>query len=221
MGIFSAGVQYFVDGGPVMYPLLFCSLAAVAISVERWLFFRAGDSGREFTQKFCDAIERDDWETAKRLADSTQGEVAKLATVVMARHGNFERLENFVSVRAERAMDQFEKNLNYLNVLVTLSPVLGLLGTVTGMIGSFNNFNQRMDDPLAVTAGIGEALITTVFGLCISIVAICMYAYFMRRLKGISLNIEEVGNTLLEAIAKNLDHKHPSPGSARQQEEAS
>ena len=220
MGIFSAGVQYFVDGGPVMYPLLFCSLAAVAISVERWLFFRAGDSGREFTQKFCDAIERDDWETAKRLADSTQGEVAKLATVVMARHGNFERLENFVSVRAERAMDQFEKNLNYLNVLVTLSPVLGLLGTVTGMIGSFNNFNQRMDDPLAVTAGIGEALITTVFGLCISIVAICMYAYFMRRLKGISLNIEEVGNTLLEAIAKNLDHKHPSQGSARQREEA-
>ena len=220
MGIFSAGVQYFVDGGPVMYPLLFCSLAAVAISVERWLFFRAGDSGREFTQKFCDAIERDDWETAKRLADSTQGEVAKLATVVMARHGNFERLENFVSVRAERAMDQFEKNLNYLNVLVTLSPVLGLLGTVTGMIGSFNNFNQRMDDPLAVTAGIGEALITTVFGLCISIVAICMYAYFMRRLKGISLNIEEVGNTLLEAIAKNPDHKHPSHGSARQREEA-
>ena len=220
MGIFSAGVQYFVDGGPVMYPLLFCSLAAVAISVERWLFFRAGDSGREFTQKFCDAIERDDWETAKRLADSTQGEVAKLATVVMARHGNFERLENFVSVRAERAMDQFEKNLNYLNVLVTLSPVLGLLGTVTGMIGSFNNFNQRMEDPLAVTAGIGEALITTVFGLCISIVAICMYAYFMRRLKGISLNIEEVGNTLLEAIAKNLDHKHPSQGSARQREEA-
>ncbi len=187
MGIFSAGVQYFVNGGPVMYPLLFCSLAAVAISVERWLFFRAGDSGWEFTQKFCDAIERDDWENAKRLADSTHGEVAKLATVVMSRHGNFERLESFVSVRAERAMDKFEKNLNYLNVLVTLSPVLGLLGTVTGMIGSFNNFNQRMEDPLAVTAGIGEALITTVFGLCISIVAICMYAYFMRRLKGSSI----------------------------------
>ena len=220
MGIFSAGVQYFVNGGPVMYPLLFCSLAAIAISVERWLFFRAGDSGWEFTQKFCDAIERDDWETAKQLADSTHGEVAKLATVVMSRHGNFERLESFVSVRAERAMDKFEKNLNYLNVLVTLSPVLGLLGTVTGMIGSFNNFNQRMEDPLAVTAGIGEALITTVFGLCISIVAICMYAYFMRRLKGISLNIEEVGNTLLEAIAKNLDHKHPSQESARQREEA-
>ena len=81
------------------------------------------------------------------------------------------------------------------------------------------SFSRNFGHQLAVTAGIGEALITTVFGLCISIVAICMYAYFMRRLKGISLNIEEVGNTLLEAIAKNLDHKHPSQGSARQQEE--
>ncbi len=205
MGIFSAGIEYFVNGGPVMYPLLFCSLATVSISVERWLFFRAGDSGSEFTRDFCSAIERDDWKTAKGLAESTHGVVAKLAVTVMTRHGNFERLENFVSVRAERAIDKFEKNLNYLNVIVTLSPVLGLLGTVTGMIGSFHSFNQRMDNPIAVTAGIGEALITTVFGLCISIVSICMYAYFMRRLKAVSLNIEEVGNTLLEAIAKNLD----------------
>lgn len=205
MEIFSAGIDYFIKGGPVMYPLLFCSLAAISISVERWLFFRAGDSGREFTRNFCDAIERDDWRTAKDLAESAHGVVAKLANTVMARHGNFERLESFVSVRTERALDKFEKNLNYLNVIVTLAPVLGLLGTVTGMIGSFHSFNQRLDDPMAVTAGIGEALITTVFGLCISIVAICMYAYFMRRLKAVSLNIEEVGNTLLEAIAKNLD----------------
>ena len=219
MGVFSAGMDYFVKGGPVMVPLLFCSLAAVALSVERWLFFRANDSGREFTRHFCDYIEEDDWDDAKALADNTHGELAKLATIVMKRHGNFERLENFVGVRAERAMDKFERNLNYLNVIVTLSPVLGLLGTVTGMIGSFNSFNQRLDNPMAVTAGIGEALITTVFGLCISIVAICMYAYFMRRLKLISLNVEEIGNTLLEARAKHL--AHGGAGHAHRQEAAS
>ena len=76
--------------------------------------------------------------------------------------------------------------------------------------------------PIAMAGTLEADLgLTILVGLCISIVAICMYAYFMRRLKGISLNIEEVGNTLLEAIAKNLDHKHPSPGSARQQEEVS
>ena len=150
-------------------------------------------------------MEQDNWIDAKKLADNTQGEIAKLATIVMARHGRFERLENFVNVRAERALDKFDNRLNYLNVIVTLAPVLGLLGTVTGMIGSFNNFSQRLDNPLAVTAGIGEALITTVFGLCISIIAICMYAYFNRRLTAITLNVEDVANTLLEAIAKNLD----------------
>ncbi len=220
MSIFSAGIDYFVKGGPVMYPLLFCSLAAVAISVERWLFFRANDSGRQFTRDFCDFIEEDKWDDAKALADGIHGELAKLATIVMNRHENFERLENFVGVRAERAMDKFERNLNYLNVIVTLSPVLGLLGTVTGMIGSFNSFSQRLDNPMAVTAGIGEALITTVFGLCISIVAICMYAYFMRRLKLISLNVEEIGNTLLEARAKRLAHGGAGHGH-RQEAEAS
>lgn len=205
MNFFTAGLDYFIKGGPVMYPLLLCSIAAIAISVERYLFFGKADSGHDFTRQFCDYIENDDWINAKSLADSTQGEIAKLATIVMARHGRFERLENFVSVRAERAIDKFETRLNYLNVIVTLAPVLGLLGTVTGMIGSFNNFSLRLDNPLAVTAGIGEALITTVFGLCISIIAICMYAYFNHRLTAIVLNIEDVGNTLLEAIAKNLD----------------
>lgn len=205
MNFFASGLDYFIKGGPVMYPLLLCSVAAIAISVERYLFFRKADSGRDFTKKFCEYVEQDNWIDAKKLADNTKGEIAKLATIVMARHGRFERLENFVSVRAERALDKFDNRLNYLNVIVTLAPVLGLLGTVTGMIGSFNNFSQRLDNPLAVTAGIGEALITTVFGLCISIIAICMYAYFNRRLTAIALNVEEIANTLLEAIAKNLD----------------
>ena len=205
MNYFATGLDYFIKGGPVMYPLLLWSIAAIAISVDRYLFFKKADSGREFTRQFCDYIEQDNWTDAKALADSTRGEIAKLATVFMSRHGNYEKLENFVGIKAARAVDKFEQRLDYLNVIVALAPVLGLLGTITGMISSFNNFSKRLDDPLIVTAGIGEALITTVFGLCISIVAICMYAYFNRRLAGITLNVEDMSNTLLEAIAKKLD----------------
>ena len=122
----------------------------------------------------------------------------------MDRHGNFERLEGFITARAERALDKFEKNLGYLGVMVALTPVLGLLGTITGMIASFNALNERSTNPMAVTSGIGEALITTVFGLCISIFAILFHAYFTRRMKGITMDIEEMSNTLLEAIAKNI-----------------
>ena len=202
--ILGFAIDYFVKGGPVMWPLLFCSLAPVGIGVERFLYYKQADSGKEFTKKFCGYIEEDDWLNAKRLADATKGEVAKLATIVMARHGNFERLEGFIAARAERAIDKFEKNLGYLGVMVSLSPVLGLLGTITGMISSFNALNERSTNPMAVTSGIGESLITTVFGLCISIVAILFHAYFTRRMKGVTMDIEEMSNTLLEAIAKNI-----------------
>ena len=202
MNHLTVGFEYFVRGGWVMYPLLLCSIAAVAIGIERLLFFKRADSGRAFTKKFCQYIEESDWDHAKELADTTQGEIAKLATIVMDRHDNYEYLENFISYRAERAIDKFEKNLPYLGIIVTLAPVLGLLGTVTGMMGAFNNLTRRMEDPMAVTGGLAEALITTVFGLCISIVAVCFQGYFERRMKDITLNIEEMGNTLLEAVRK-------------------
>ena len=198
-------VDYFFKGGLIMYPLLVCSILMVAIAVERYLFFKKADADEEFTDKFCKYIEQDDWVNAKQLADNTIGQAAKIATIVMERHDRFERLEAFVSTRAERALDKFEANLSYLGVIVSLAPILGLLGTITGMIASFNALNDRADNPMSVTAGIGEALITTVFGLCISIIAICLHTYFSQRLKRVTLDIEETSNTLLEAIAKKLD----------------
>ena len=127
----------------------------------------------------------------------------------MDRHDNYEYLENFISYRTERALDKFEKNLPYLSIIVTLSPVLGLLGTVTGMMGAFNNLTQRMANPMSVTAGLAEALINTVFGLCISIVAVCFHGYFERRMKLLTLNLEEMGNTLLEAVRKKTERETP------------
>lgn len=202
MNLFAAGIDYFIKGDWVMWPLLLCSIAAMAIGVERTLYFRKADSGWGFTKKFCTYIEENNWDAAKQLADTTRGEIAKLATIVMERHGNYEFLENFISYRAERALDKFEQNLPYLNIIVTLAPVLGLLGTVTGMMGAFNHITQRMENPMGVTSGLAEALITTVFGLCISIVAVCFHGYSERRMKIITLNIEEMGNTLLEAVRK-------------------
>ncbi len=70
------------------------------------------------------------------------------------------------------------------------------------MMGAFNHITQRMENPMGVTSGLVEALITTVFGLCISIVDVCFHGYFERRMKIITLNIEEMGNTLLEAVRK-------------------
>ncbi|MDR3349102.1 MAG: MotA/TolQ/ExbB proton channel family protein [Acidaminococcales bacterium] len=200
MAFFSDAVSWFLKGGPVMWPLLLCSLVLFWLGIERWLFYRAALSGPEFAEKFLALASGGQWPEARRLAQETKGEEAALALSIMDSDKSGARLEAFASAKAERAIGKFEEYISYIAVIVTLSPVLGLLGTITGMIASFDALDERMQNPMAVTAGISEALITTVFGLCISIVAICVHTWFSQKMKVASLNIEETANTLLGAL---------------------
>ena len=199
---FFAGIwDYFVKGGPVMYPLLLCSVALIMLGVERYLFYKQADSGSKFVGRFSDLLENGRLDEARNYAEENKGIAAGIAVEVMEKSANMpEKIEFFISAKAERAVDKLEEYISYIAVIVTLSPVLGLLGTITGMIASFNALDQRAENPMAVTAGIGEALITTVFGLCISIIAVCIHTYFAQKLKIATLNIEETGNALLQAI---------------------
>lgn len=201
MSIFTSALTYFQRGGLVMWPLLLCSLAAVILAVERYIFYRQADSGSPFALNFCRLLAEDNWSGAEELATSTQGETAKFAAGILANRQKFARSTAYVESQAQRVISHFEESLSYLSVIVTLSPILGLLGTITGMMSTFNNFNFRGDNPLAVTAGVAEALITTVFGLCIAVLAICFHTYFMHRLAKISLDIEDISRSLLEALA--------------------
>ncbi len=202
--MFSTGLDYFFKGGFMMYPLLLCSMAVLVIAAERFMYYKKNTGGSKFVEQFCDFIMAGDWASAKELADNTKGEIGKFATIVMQRHGNIERLEDYMAVRAEKVCERFEENLNYLNIAVSLAPVMGLLGTVTGMIGSFNALDVRVDNPMAVTAGIGEALITTVFGLGIAIIGICVHGYFSKQLREVEISLEELSNTLMEAIVRDM-----------------
>ncbi|MFR4384087.1 MAG: MotA/TolQ/ExbB proton channel family protein [Phascolarctobacterium sp.] len=107
-------------------------------------------------------------------------------------------MESIVYSKADRILDGLEKNLNYLGVVIGLAPMLGLLGTITGMISSFNALNERTQNPMAVTAGIGEALITTVFGLCA--IMMCIHAYLSGKIKTESLNLDEIASTLVNIV---------------------
>ena len=169
MSIFAGAVDYFVKGGPCMWPLLMCSFAAIAIGVERYLFYKKAISGEKFASSFCRMMNDFNLVGASELAEQSKGEAAAMAKEILDIKGDLgQRLETIVYTKADRIIDSLEKNINYLSVVIGLSPMLGLLGTITGMISSFNALNERTQNPMAVTAGIGEALITTVFGLCIA-----------------------------------------------------
>ena len=190
-----------------MWPLLLCSFAAIAIGVERYLFYKNALSGNEFASNFCRLLNDFNLVGARQLADENKGEAAKMAADVMDIEDDLGgRLDTIVYTKADRIIDSLEKNINYLNVVIGLSPMLGLLGTITGMISSFNALNERTQNPMAVTSGIGEALITTVFGLCIAIMGMCIHAYLTSKIKTETLNINEVADTLVDIIQAKDEH---------------
>ena len=207
MSIFTGAIDYFLKGGPCMWPLLLCSFAAIAIGVERYLFYKNALSGNEFASNFCRLLNDFNLVGARQLADENKGEAAKMAAEVMDIEDDLGgRLDTIVYTKADRIIDSLEKNINYLNVVIGLSPMLGLLGTITGMISSFNALNERTQNPMAVTSGIGEALITTVFGLCIAIMGMCIHAYLTSKIKTETLNINEVADTLVDIIQAKDEH---------------
>lgn len=203
MNFFAQALDYFQKGGVVMYPLLMCSVAALTIAVERFIYYRSEDSGSVFAEEFCELLDNNEWDKAYELAKNSKGEAAAFAVLTMDKSlEKSERIDTYAGSKAERAIDRLEEYLNYLGVIIMLAPVLGLLGTITGMISSFNSIDLRVENPIAITSGVAEALITTVFGLCISTVAICIHTYFGQRLKKATINLEEIANTLVEAISK-------------------
>ena len=207
MSIFTGAIDYFLKGGPCMWPLLLCSFAAIAIGVERYLFYKNALSGNEFASNFCRLLNDFNLVGARQMADENKGEAAKMAADVMDIEDDLGgRLDTIVYTKADRIIDSLEKNINYLNVVIGLSPMLGLLGTITGMISSFNALNERTQNPMAVTSGIGEALITTVFGLCIAIMGMCIHAYLTSKIKTETLNINEVADTLVDIIQAKDEH---------------
>ncbi|WP_293687580.1 MotA/TolQ/ExbB proton channel family protein [uncultured Phascolarctobacterium sp.] len=207
MSIFTGAIDYFLKGGPCMWPLLLCSFGAIAIGVERYLFYKNALSGNAFASDFCRLLNDFNLVGARQLADENKGEAAKMAADVLDIEDDLGgRLDTIVYTKADRIIDSLEKNINYLNVVIGLSPMLGLLGTITGMISSFNALNERTQNPMAVTSGIGEALITTVFGLCIAIMGMCIHAYLTSKIKTETLNINEVADTLVDIIQAKDEH---------------
>lgn len=208
MDILGGALDYFVRGGGCMWPLLGCSLAAVVIGAERVQYFSKHITPKKFNFEFADIMNRFEIAEGKKLAASYKGDTAALATEILDIDENLgERLESIVYAKADRYIENMEENLSFLNVIIGVAPMLGLLGTITGMISSFNALNERTANPMAVTSGIGEALITTVFGLIISMVALCIHALLADRVKKASLNLYEVGSILNDIVKESYKKK--------------
>lgn len=201
LAILYAPIDYFLRGGLCMWPLLACSFGAVFIGYERYKYYKRTKTGTKFVMDFETIMNKGDLQGARELAAKSKGAGAELCVDVIDNHSDYgKRLQSIVFFKIDRIIGGFNDHMNMLGVIIGLSPMLGLLGTITGMISSFNALNERSTNPMAVTAGIGEALITTVFGLVISIAAMCIHAYLTRRIKAAELDLDELGSVLVDVL---------------------
>lgn len=194
------GMEWFHKGGPVMYLLLACSLLVLTIVVERFLYFRsaAAKSG-DLLVHVESVLAARDWNKFSALCSRNDSVISTflLHGGEWLQRGDACR-ESMLESEAAFLVNKLKENLNHLETIVTLSPLVGLLGTVIGMINSFSVMNLKNGQPLAITGGVGEALIATATGLCVAIIAMVAHSYFNHRVNAVISEMEEASLLLLQ-----------------------
>lgn len=201
MEFLTQGVNLFHKGGPVMYFLTICSFIVVAVAAERFLYYRhASTDMGTFRNKLQSLLERRDVTDAVKYCEQTTAAVSRVAAEGLRAYQRGSSVETALEGAAVLAAARLREHLNYLSMIVTLAPLLGLLGTVVGMISSFSVFNVQSGQPTAITGGVGEALVATATGLTVAILALVVHTYLSHRLDKFVTDIEQTAVVVLNYL---------------------
>ncbi|MDO4179098.1 MAG: MotA/TolQ/ExbB proton channel family protein [Phascolarctobacterium sp.] len=182
----------FTKGGIIMYPLLFCSFLSLAIAIERYLTYKDSKTSNEDMAKIIKVLQSEENnETKIDALGGISGDSAVIARFYLSLRGAKEDCIQSLETKVNILLNSYEEKLNFLSIIVTLSPLLGLLGTIFGMISAFSVFDLKEGQPFAITAGIGEALIATAFGLIVAIFTLILYAALKYKINQLKKSLEE------------------------------
>jgi len=189
----------FKKGGPIMWPLLFAAILALSTVIERLIFLITEQfkGNPKAMQRFFDAVSHGDTEGAIRISKETKYFVVRTLGYALAHVET--SLTNAILFAQGQELRRFRRGIPILDTIITLAPLLGLLGTVTGMMGSFSLIGGELSAPAAVTGGIAEALIATAFGLGIAIISLIPFNFLNSKVEEARLEIE-LAATQLELL---------------------
>jgi biopolymer transport protein ExbB len=202
-------------GGPVMYPLLACSIIALTVIIERLLFWIREDMRRNqpLVDRVLTLCQRGEWDAVRQQVMGSKDHVIKVLVSGIL-HKEFSMTKAMESTAADE-IKRMRHLMGVIDTMITVAPLLGIFGTVIGIITSFDILGSTgIEHPQAVTAGIAQALITTAAGLGIAILSVFPYNYFNSRVENAALTIEKYA-TSLEIVYEKLLQSEDEPGGGR------
>lgn len=194
-GVFDAAFSLFDRGGPVMWPILVCSLMGLAVTFERlftfWKYNAANFYFRNRQKALIALTCEGKFEEALAAAKEADSPVCRvLAQALENRAAGFQET---LEAASQLELDRLRRGLSVLDTSITVAPMLGILGTVTGIINTFNMLNAAgIDNPAGATAGIAEALITTAAGLIVAIACLFPFNFLVSQLKRRTTELEQI-----------------------------
>ncbi|OGW80965.1 MAG: hypothetical protein A3C47_05860 [Omnitrophica bacterium RIFCSPHIGHO2_02_FULL_51_18] len=199
-------------GGPIMWPILLCSVIAFAIVIERLAALRREQiDTKAFMDQISKSLKRNKIMEALELCDKTKGPIANILKAGILKHDRpRQEVREAIEDASIHEVPRLEKNLPVLATVAHISPLLGLLGTVTGMVAAFQVIESKASslnpvNPGDLAGGIWEALLTTVAGLCVAIPAFVAYNYLVSRVDGFVLDMERSATELLNILGEKRE----------------
>ena len=190
-----------ISGGWMMIPIIGCSLLALTFSIERFIYFKNFGASR-LAPKMLSLIEQEKFTDALAVTENQPSPVLRVISTGILQRANYPTKAMEASAIVE--ITKMKRGLPALDTIITLGPLLGLLGTIIGMIDSFGIMSESgLGNPHAVTGGVAEALICTAAGIFVAVTTLIPYNFFLARLEQETEKIEHYA-TKTEAVLQRL-----------------
>lgn len=203
-------VQYFLDGGEFMWPILVVFIFGLAFVLERFVTLSlASINTKKFVVKVTNALNEGGPEKAMEICSSTRGPVASVfGAGLMRMHRGMDQVEKGIMTAGQIELSFLEKNLVWLSTAIAIAPMLGFTGTVWGMVNAFKAIAAANDiSPSIVAGGISQALLTTLFGLIVAMVIQAFNNYFVSRIDKIVADMQESSMEFVDTLIEYDEKK--------------
>ena len=204
--------EFISKGGPIMYIIIFCSIMAFAVFLERMLYLRSAriDTSK-FMQEISTKVKSNKVMAAIDMCNATGGPIARILKSGIMKYDRVRQdIKEAIEDAGVHEVPLLEKNLGVLATIAHISPLLGLLGTVVGMLKAFQVIEAKATtmvpvNPGDLAGGIWEALITTVAGLAVAIPTYVAYNYLVSRVDNFVLDMEKSATELVNILSEQKE----------------